>query len=135
MKELLNKLKKPEVLRYLIFGVLATIVSMFTYWLAIKAGLDYKIAQALSWVFAVSFAFVTNKIFVFESKTSTLSQGLKEFCSFILARVISGVVETVVLIVTVEFMNMDEMIAKLITQVIVVILNYIFSKWFVFKKK
>ena len=133
IKELIIKYK--EILLYLIFGVLTTAVSIFSFWLFglfIPSNL-YLITNVISWVIAVIFAFVTNKLFVFESK-SWNSGVLGELLRFVGSRVTSGVIETVSLLVTVDILGWNGNIMKLFLAAIVIVLNYILSKFFVFKK-
>lgn len=90
----------------------------------------------MSWLVAVIFAYVVNKIFVFESKTNSKKELVKEFISFIACRVVSGItcdVGTFALMVKV--LHINDIISKVVTQVMVVVLNYVFSKLIIFKKK
>lgn len=140
MKNLINKFIEKfftrEVISYLVFGVLTTIVNFVFYWLFTDiCGIYYITANVISWVFAVAFAYVTNKLFVFESKSWELSLVAKEVLSFGAARVLSLLFETGFLALTVEVMNVPKLIAKVIAAVFVVIINYVASKLFIFKKK
>lgn len=135
-------LKYKEVILYLIFGALTTGVSWGIYTVFVKyLRLDINISNITSWIAAVIFAFITNKIWVFESKSKELMTISKEFIAFLGARVISGVVEIggLPVLVTLGFnqtlLGVDAFPAKIALSVIVVILNYIFSKVLVFKKK
>lgn len=126
-----------ELLNYLVFGVLAMIVNFISYYIFAKLlNLDEVISSGLSWFFSVLFAYITNKLFVFESKTDTLKAFLIEMTSFFLARIISGAlcdVGTFALMVKVFYIN--DIFSKIVTQVMVVIVNYLFSKLIIFKKK
>lgn len=130
IKRYLNK----ETISYLIFGVLTTLVDLVIYQAFLWLDVHYLIAQGIAWVGAVAFAFVTNKLFVFESRSFCRSVLLRELISFVSARVISGVISTALLAFLVEGLSLSEMVAKLCTSVFVVIANYIFSKLFIFKK-
>ena len=122
-------LQYKEILNYLIFGVLSTIVSFTSYFIFARLlKIDEVISSGMSWACAVLFAYVTNKLFVFESKTNTLKDFLLEMGSFFLARVVSG-------ILMVKVLHINDLIAKIVTQVMVVIVNYIFSKFLIFKNK
>ena len=145
MSELIKKTKlfiKSEVFRYLFFGGLTTVVSLGTYYIAIKAvaggsepsGLQIQAANIISWIFAVAFAYVTNKIWVFNSRSTSPGVILREILSFISARVFSLGVEAGWLFIATELVDMHDFIAKFIGQFVVVVLNYIFSKLFIFKK-
>lgn len=140
--ELFIKFIKSEVFRYLFFGGLTTIVSLGSYFIAARlisgggelSTLQAQVANIISWVFAVAFAYITNKIWVFNSKTTALKDIVREIVSFVGARVFSLVVESGWLALSMELMGMNDFVAKVIGQVVVVVLNYIFSKLFIFKK-
>lgn len=125
-----------EVLSYLFFGVLTTVVNYLVYlpcynWLHWSAA----VSNAVAWVFAVAFAYLTNKPFVFKSHDWSLKVVLPELGSFVACRIGSGVLETVFLLVTVDLLSMNGNVMKLVTSVLVVILNYIGSKLLVFRNR
>lgn len=121
-----------EIVRYLIVGGATTVVSLAVYYGCLYLfRIDYRISNVISWVFAVTFAFFTNRRFVFNSEGNVWAQ----VASFFLARLFSLGVETGSLIVTVELLRINEGIAKIVAQVIVVILNYVLGKFVVFRKK
>lgn len=126
-----------EVINYLVFGVLAMIVNFVSYYIFAKMlYLDEVISSGLSWFCSVLFAYITNKLFVFESKTETAKAFLVEMTSFFLARILSGVlcdVGTFALMVKVFHIN--DIFSKVITQIMVVVVNYLFSKLIIFRKK
>lgn len=124
---------KREMISYLFFGVCTTAVNYIAYFVC-KRTVSYTVANAIAWLVAVLFAYVTNKIWVFESKTFGLRQLLQELGAFAGGRILSGVFEMVFLIAAVEWIGMNDSLAKIIGGVGVVILNYIISKLFVFKK-
>lgn len=137
MKKLLELYKKyKEIINYLIFGGLSTVVNFVTYYITARLfGIDEVVSSGISWFCSVLFAYITNKIFVFESKTNTVKAVLKEMGSFFLARVISGIlcdVGTFALMVKVFHIN--DIFSKIVTQVMVVIVNYVFSKLIIFRK-
>lgn len=131
--KLLDLYKKyKEIINYLIFGGLTTLISIVTYALFAKVfHIDYLISNVLSWIIAVLFAYITNKIFVFESKSK---KNVKEITSFFFFRVVSLIMEMVILYVFVDMLHIDDLVTKIIAQVIVIVSNYVFSKLFVFKK-
>ena len=140
MKELLNKIIKKllsrEVIVYIIFGVLTTLVNFVAFYLFNDLmKIHYVWANAMAWLAAVIFAFVTNKQFVFESRSWELKTTLREAVGFTGGRVLSLLLEQGGLVLFVELMHMQEMIAKVILAVVVVIANYIFSKLWVFVRK
>ena len=132
--EIYNKLNKKnkEIINYLIVGGLTTLVSIGTYQIARFFIESYAVCNIISWVFAVAFAYITNRTFVFQSKTKNK---IKEFIDFIFSRVLSLLAEFTILYIMVDILNIDDRIAKVIVQFIIIVLNYIFSKLFVFKSK
>lgn len=142
----LNKLadlfvKYKEIIMYLIFGVCTTVVNFIVYTVFVELlNLDITISNAVAWVFAVTFAFVTNKIFVFHSHQKSFWGLIREIFSFFGSRIISGLVEIFLptLLFNIgldgEIFGVKGLVAKVLVSVIVIILNYVFSKIFVFKK-
>lgn len=130
-------MKYKEVINYLIFGGLSTVVNFISYFIFARVfGVEKVLSSGISWFCAVLFAYVTNKIFVFESKTTGKKEFLKEMVTFFLARIVSGAlcdVGTFALMVNV--LKINDIISKFVTQVMVVIVNYVFSKLIIFKKK
>ena len=134
MKKIIEKYW--DVLSYLFFGVLTTAVNYLVYlpcynWLHWSAALS----NAVAWVFAVAFAYLTNKPLVFKSHDWSLKTVLPELGKFIACRVGSGVLETGILFLCVDLLHWDGNVMKLVTSVLVVILNYVGSKLLVFRKK
>ena len=134
MKELFMKYK--EVISYLFFGVLTTVVNFVVYF-ACTDGLhiNYLAATAVSWVAAVLFAYVTNRKWVFGSKVSGFMPILREMAVFVGCRVFSGVMDMGIMFISVDMIGISDRIAKFVTQVAVVVLNYIFSKIIIFRNK
>lgn len=129
MKKLWNQYR--EIITYLIFGVLTTVVSIASYYVAAKVfGINWQVSNVISFICAVLFAYITNKLFVFQSKGNIL----KEFISFVGMRLVSFGLDMALMYAFVDLMKMDDMIAKVIVQVVVVVSNYLFSKLFIFKK-
>lgn len=129
--------KNKEIINYLIFGVLTTVVSFVVYFIFAKVfKIDEVISNVISWFFSVLFAFITNKLYVFESKETGKKTLLKEIISFYLARLFTGVVcDLGVFALMVKTFKINDVLSKLVTQVIVIILNYVLSKLIVFRKK
>lgn len=125
-----------EVLSYLIFGVLTTVVNYLVYLPAYNLlGLSAALSNAIAWVVAVAFAYLTNKPFVFKSNDWSAKTVIPELTKFVGCRVASGAAETLILLVTVDILHWNGNLWKLVTSVLVVVLNYIASKLVVFKKK
>ncbi|MFC4321763.1 GtrA family protein [Litchfieldia salsa] len=125
---------KKEVINYLIFGILTTAINIISFWLFNKTfGLDYRIATSLAWILSVAFAFITNKLYVFNSNHLDKFSVMKEFTSFIFFRLLSFILDIFTMVLLVGLLQMDSLIAKLIANVFVVIFNYFASKYIVFK--
>ena len=121
-----------EVINYLFIGGCTTIISILSYALFAKVcGLDLVVSNVLSWIVSVLFAYFTNRVIVFNSKNKNY---INEFISFTGSRVITLILDTLLMILFVKTLNMNDMIAKVIVQVVVIIGNYLISKLLVFKK-
>ena len=142
---MINKLKKmykkyKEIINYLIIGVLTTVVSLISFYLVRiliftkDTQLDIQISNIISWIFAVLFAFITNKKYVFESKT-TGTKKIKEMIKFYLSRLTTLIIDMVTMWILTAPLNINDKVSKIIVQFIIVVLNYVFSKLFVFKKE
>ena len=131
----IKKIINRETIMYLIFGVATTLVDTVTFFLFNNIlNIGYIISTVIAWVAAVLFAYVTNKIWVFKSEQSNFSAVMKEVIAFFIARIISLIFTIVWMICTVQLLHLDEFLAKLLANVFVVIMNYIFSKLFIFKE-
>lgn len=125
-----------EGIAYLIFGVLTTLVDyVISNALFYAAHMSSVPAQTIGWVAAVLFAFVTNKWWVFNSHTLVPSEVWKEFVSFVLCRVATFLFNLAAIFVMVDLMDMEFFICKLMISVVVVVLNYVFSKILIFAHK
>ena len=125
-----------DILSYLFFGVLTTIVNYIIYLPCYNMfGLSATVSNMIAWVVAVAFAYLTNKPFVFRSHDWSARTVIPELTKFVGCRVGSGLAETIILLVTVDLMGWNGNLWKLFTQILVVILNYIGSKLLVFKNK
>ena len=126
--------KYREIILYLIFGGLTTVVSFVVYYAILWAGMHYLAAQVISWAAAVAFAFVVNKLFVFEDRDNTPGALLRQIGQFVSVRIASGVLETALLWLLVDVIRISENIAKIPVAVLTVIINYIASKLLIFRK-
>ena len=137
MKVLENLFEKyKSFLMYGIFGVFTTIVNLVVYNLCYyKAGINNTISNVLAWIIAVAFAYVTNKIWVFDSKSWKMSVLRREVTAFVSCRLATGVMDLVIMYVCVDVLGWHAMLMKLASNVLVIILNYIFSKLIIFKKR
>ena len=130
-----NKLINRETVSYLFFGVVTTLVNWIVYYGLDLLGVNYLVAQVIAWFVAVVVAYVTNRRYVFHSEVSDTPGILKEFFGFIGARILSFLIETFILWLFVEQLGVSELIVKIPASVLTVILNYIFSKLFIFKNR
>ena len=128
--------KYYDVITYLIFGVLTTVVNYLVYLPVYNLlGLSAALSNAIAWAVAVAFAYLTNKPFVFKSHDWSMKTVVPELTKFVSCRVASGAMETLIIFLTVDVMGWNGNIWKLVTSVLVVILNYFGSKLLVFTKK
>lgn len=159
--KIIDKLFTKEIVTYIFFGVMTTIVNLVIFYIFKRifisigwegifntiipqgsslhkifiGGTDYLDANFIAWIAGVIFAFVTNKLWVFDSKSWAPSVAGKEFTGFMGARIFSFVIETILMFTLVTLLSFNDFIAKIIVGVIVVIINYIFSKLIIFKNK
>lgn len=134
IRKLLEKYR--DIISYLYFGALTTLVNFFVYfplynWLLLSA----TFSNAIAWIFAVAFAYLTNKPFVFRSHDWSKKTVLPELIKFVGCRIGSGFLETAIIWLTVDMLLLNGNIVKVLVSVLVVLLNYIGSKWLVFVKK
>lgn len=150
---LFGKIFNREVLSYLLFGVLTTVVSIITFYIPDKlfsaisyqgvvhyvlhAAKNYAYIESnvISWVCAVAFAFVTNKLFVFESKAKDSGTVLRELSSFVGGRLATLLVDTGLMFLLVSVLSVSTLVSKILVQFIIVLLNYFISKIFVFRNR
>ena len=127
--------KYYDILVYLFFGVLTTVVNYIVYLPCYNLlHLSAAVSNAIAWVAAVTFAYLTNKPFVFKSYDWSAKTVVPELTKFVGSRIASGALETVIIFVTVDLLLWDGNIMKLFTSVLVVVMNYVASKLLVFKK-
>ena len=136
-----NKLKELffrhyDILVYLIFGVLTTAVNYLVYLPCYNLlQMSSSVSNIIAWAAAVIFAYLTNKPFVFHSRDWSAATVIPELSRFILTRLGSGALETLILLVFVDWIGMNGNVWKILTSVLVVVINYIGSKLLVFRKK
>lgn len=120
-----------ELFLYVVFGAFTFFVNIITYFLFESVlGINYLISNALAWFFSVLFAYITNRIWVFESKSPNI---LKEASLFFGGRIFSGAVDTALMYLFIDVLVIGDLASKIIVQIVVIILNYVFSKLIVFK--
>lgn len=136
MEKVLELTKKyKEFLLYGIFGALTTLVNIVVYFIFTKElGVNFLISNVIAWILSVLFAYVTNKIFVFESKNLSIKEVLKEAVSFFSARLFTGALDMLVMYISVDLLSIDDFLMKILSNIIVILLNYFLSKYWIFKK-
>ena len=132
IKALFIKFKEPIL--YVIFGGLTTLINIAVFWACDKIGLSTAVSTVLAWLLSVVFAFVTNKIYVFESKTAKSGVVIKEAVQFFNCRLATGLLYLGIMLLLVDVLHFNGLLIKILSNILVIILNYIFSKLFIFKK-
>ena len=126
--------KNREILVYGIVGGVTTVINLSAYYLfASIIGIQYLISNVLAWIFAFAFAFLANKLWVFESKSFQKDRVIKELASFFFARVSTGILDMLLLFIFVNLIGLHTLVPKVIDTVISIILNFILSKFWIFK--
>jgi putative flippase GtrA len=132
MKNLYKKNK--EVIMYLIFGVLTTLINILSYMMFNKLlKMDIYVSNAIAWILAVLFAYVTNRKYVFDSRVRRFKDKVREITSFYACRLLTFGVDMLSMYLLIDLFKIDDMVSKLIVNVIVIILNYVLSKLIIFK--
>lgn len=133
LKSLASKYK--YIILYGIFGILTTIINIGFYGILYSVlGISNVVSNIIAWVISVLFAFIINKLWVFESKSLCLKVFIKKFGSFIVCRLATGILDLGIMFVGVDLLKGPAIILKVTSNIIVMILNYVMSKIFVFKK-
>lgn len=135
LNKLIKKIFTKEIIMYIIFGILTTIVNFITFYLLTLTPVDKNIANIIAIIASVLFAYFTNSKFVFNSIASNIKEKLKEFYKFILGRALTMIIEAGGFYLLFTIMGIQELISKLLISVIIIILNFFISKFFAFKKK
>lgn len=132
MKKLYDKYQ--EVIAYLFWGVMTTAVNVLIFaGLHIFMNMNYMINNFIAWFISVLFAYITNKAYVFHSPSKSFISDLKEMCSFFGGRIATLVVEWILLWIGITLMHQNQILVKILENIVVIILNYFWSKWAVFK--
>ena len=128
--------KYKEIFDYLFFGGLVTIINFISYYIPANIiGVDKIVSNLIAFIISVIFAYVVNKEYVFETKWEGIQNVFKEFSSFVISRIGTGLLcDILIFAFMINILNINDVISKIFTQILVVILNYIIGKWFVFKQ-
>ena len=125
-----------ELVAYILAGVATTVVNYIVYFIATRVfGLGVMPGTWTAWVIAVAFGYAVNKAFVFHTHCDSTAALVREAASFFAMRLVSLGAETVLMYVTVELLHLNDLVMKLATNLLVILLNYVFSKLVIFKKK
>lgn len=128
--------KNKEAIDYLFWGGIAFFLSMILFYLFANVMNIYEqIANIITWVICVIFTYLTNRTFVFASKVKGVKNIFNEFMNFVTARLLTLVMENVILFVMIDLLTINNMISKLVGQFVVIVSNYFLSKLWIFKKK
>ena len=120
---------------YLFFGVCTTVVNIVSYWACSRLmKCDTIVSTIIAWVVAVLFAYITNRIWVFESKVKEIKGIIREFVSFVTCRLATGILDIVIMYLCVDMLGMNDVIIKAGSNALVIILNYVASKLIIFRK-
>lgn len=126
--------RHKEILLYLLFGGLTMVVSIVSYAICnLKFEINELVANIISWILAVIFAFYTNRIWVFQATTNSFRDLLKQMFSFCSGRIVTLAVEESILFIFITCLQFNSILVKIIAQIVVVVLNYVISKLWVFK--
>ena len=124
-----------DAIPYIFFGVCTTLVNMIVYWLCAHVFLfSVMISTIVAWILSVLFAYVTNRKYVFHSVVNGLEEIAKEVISFFSCRLLTGGIDLLCMFVFVDVLQMNDLFIKVVANVLVIVLNYVASKLFIFKK-
>ena len=126
--------KERELILYGIFGVGSTAINIAVFHLCGILQVPLIPSNIIAWFFAFSFAFITNKAIVFQSRGWRDKAALREFASFLAVRLFTLVLDTVLLYLLVEWLLVDRLLSKIVVNVIVILVNYVVSKFFIFRR-
>lgn len=137
MEKILNIYNQfKEQILYIVFGVLTTAINIIAFFVCSRLmNLGLIPSNVIAWILSVLFAFVTNKIYVFNSKNYNFSVVLRELIDFVISRGATGILDLGLMYLFVSVIGIEDMISKIVINIIVIILNYILSKLYVFKNK
>ncbi|ANZ60835.1 teichoic acid glycosylation protein [Secundilactobacillus paracollinoides] len=125
-----------SVISYLVFGVLTTLVNIGVFdILDTHAHWNYQVATVIAWFVSVLFAYITNKLWVFDSKTTTSQAFLTELGSFFFFRIVSLFMDMGMMWLGISVLHASPLLTKVIDNVVIVVVNYLFSKVFIFRKQ
>ncbi len=129
-------LKYKDVIPYLFFGICMTLVNVVVYWCcAHLLSLGTMISTIIAWIMAVLFAYITNRKWVFKSFANTKLEIARELISFFGCRIATGLVDGLCMLAFVEILKLDDVVIKVLSNILVIVLNYVASKWLIIRRK
>lgn len=131
IKALFNKYR--ELILYLFFGGCTTLVNIISYFICSRIGIRTSVSTIIAWVLSVLFAYITNRNYVFASKAFGFAPIIKEIAGFFLCRLATGLLDLAIMVVFVDYLHFNDMLIKMLSNIIVIVLNYIASKLMIFK--
>jgi len=137
MRKIIEMVRKYKAfIAYAVFGVFTTVVNIVTYNICYyKVGISNTLSNIVAWVLAVTFAYLTNKVWVFDSRSWKFKTLKREIPAFISCRLATGILDLLIMFICVDIMEWHAMLMKIISNILVIVLNYVFSKLVIFKKK
>ncbi|MMZ50422.1 GtrA-like protein [compost metagenome] len=127
---------RTEIIKYVFFGVCTTLINIISYIILINlVGAGFKIATSIAWVISVVFAFIVNQKYVFNNGQSKFGDLFKQLILFAILRILSYFLDLLSMVALVDYVKIDDIISKVLSNILVVITNYFASKFIVFKNK
>lgn len=125
-----------DVILYLVFGVITTIANIAAYYMASRLlHCGTLVSTVFAWIVAVTLAWLTNRVWVFHSSARGVAAIARELMAFYLCRIATGIADLIIMLLCVDLMHLNDVIIKTLANVVVIVLNYVASKWIIFKKK
>lgn len=131
---MIKRIIDNEYFRYLVAGGITTVISILSFYCLISVGMDYRIATIISFVLSASFAYFSNKVYVFKHKTNSAKEVFRDYLTFMTSRLFTLAVDFFGMILLVQYLHISELYSKILVNIIIFILNYIISKVLIFKK-
>lgn len=125
-----------EQINYIFFGGCTTLINILVYWFATRVfGMGTGFGTTVGWILSVSFAYITNKLWVFDCKTNSILSLIKEIWYFFFCRILTYLIDFTLMYVFVNLLYFPDMLIKIIANIIVIVVNYVFSKVFIFNRE
>ena len=133
-KKLMNLYQKnKEIINYLVVGVFGTVISIASFAILMNIGVETVLSNVISWIITVIVMYVMNRYFVFMKHAKDFAAILREIISFVSARIFTLLLETLIVWLGIDVMHLNAIIIKTFAQILVIVLNYVFSKLFIFR--